>query len=70
MEYEKLRGLRESEEELAKVQQYIDRMIEKNIKRLQEEKRKQESKVKKVEYHYPTLMELVSEKNANVILSA
>lgn len=59
MEYEKLRGLRESEEELAKVQKYIDKMIEKNIKKLQEEKRKQEEKTKKVEYHYPTLMELV-----------
>lgn len=60
MEYEKLRGLKESEEELAKVQAYIDKMIAKNIKKLQEEKRKKELTLKKVEYHYPTLLELVS----------
>lgn len=61
MEYEKLRGLKESEEELAKVQQYIDKMIEKNIKRMQDEKRKREESSPKVEYHYPTLLELVSQ---------
>lgn len=59
MEYEKLRGLRESEEELAKVQAYIGKMITKNIKKFEEEKRKQQMKVNKVEYHYPTLQELV-----------
>lgn len=59
MEYEKLRGLRESEEELAKVQAYIDKMIAKNIKKFQDEKKKQQLKVKEVEYHYPTLQELV-----------
>lgn len=62
MEYERLRGLRESEEELAKVQQHIDKMIEKNIKRMQEEKRKREPKVVKKD-EYPTLMELVREKS-------
>lgn len=60
MEYEKLRGLRESEEELAKVQAYIDKMVAKNIKKFQEEKKKQQAAVEKVEYHYPTLQELVS----------
>lgn len=61
MEYEKLRGLRESEEELAKVQAYIDKMIEKNIKKLQEQKKKQQQmEPEKVIYHYPTLQELVS----------
>lgn len=61
MEYEKLRGLRESEEELAKVQAYIDRMIAKNIKKFEDEKKKQQEKnEKKIEYHYPTLQELVS----------
>lgn len=59
MEYEKLRGLRESEEELAKVQAYIDKMIAKNIKKFEDEKKKQELKTVKVEYHYPTLQELV-----------
>lgn len=63
MEYEKLRGLRESEEELAKVQAYIDRMIAKNIKKFEDEKKKQQEKNVKVEYHYPTLQELVSESN-------
>lgn len=62
MEYEKLRGLKESEEELAKVQAYIDKMIAKNIKKMEEEKRKKELTMKKVEYHYPTLLELVSSK--------
>lgn len=57
MEYEKLRGLRESEEELAKVQAYIDRMIAKNIKKFEDEKKKQQLKTVKVEY--PTLQELV-----------
>lgn len=63
MEYEKLRGLRESEEELAKVQAYIDRMIAKNIKKFEDEKKKQQEKneKEKPEYHYPTLQELVSE---------
>lgn len=61
MEYEKLRGLRESEEELAKVQAYIDKMIAKNIKKFQDEKKKQQSTTAKVEYHYPTLQELVSQ---------
>lgn len=60
MEYEKLRGLRESEEELAKVTAYIDKMVAKNIKKFQEEKKKQQLLEKKVEYHYPTLQELVS----------
>lgn len=59
MEYEKLRGLRESEEELAKVQAYINRMIAKNIKKFEDEKKKQQLAVEKVEYHYPTLQELV-----------
>jgi hypothetical protein len=59
MEYEKLRGLQESEEELAKVQAYIDKMIAKNIKKFQEEKKKQQLVVKETEYHYPTLQELV-----------
>lgn len=59
MEYERLRGLRESEEELAKVQAYIDRMIAKNIKKYQDEKMKQQAKEEKVEIHYPTLQELV-----------
>lgn len=59
MEYEKLRGLRESEEELAKVQAYIDRMIAKNIKKFEDEKKKRLEKEVKVEYHYPTLQELV-----------
>lgn len=63
MEYEKLRGLRESEEELAKVQAYIDRMVAKNIKKFEEEKKKQQLKSEKVEYHYPTLQELVGGKN-------
>lgn len=60
IEYEKLRGLRESEEELAKVQAYIDRMIAKNIKKFEEEKRKRLEKSPPKEYHYPTLQELVS----------
>lgn len=62
MEYEKLRGLRESEEELAKVQAYIDRMIAKNIKKFEDEKKKQLLKEVKVEYHYPTLQELVRQR--------
>lgn len=60
MEYEKLRGLRESEEELAKVQAYINTMIAKNIKKFEDEKKKQQLMVEKVEYHYPTLQELVT----------
>lgn len=59
MEYEKLRGLKESEEELAKVQAYIDKMIAKNIKKFEDEKKIQQLKTVKVEYHYPTLQELV-----------
>lgn len=65
MEYEKLRGLRESEEELARVQNYIDRMIAKNIKKFEDEK-KQELKTKNVEYRYPTLQELVKEAKIKV----
>ena len=60
MEYEKLRGLRESEEELAKVQAYIDKMISRNIKKFEEEKKKQQLQTEKVEPHYPTLQELVT----------
>lgn len=59
IEYERLRGLRESEEELAKVQAYIDKMVAKNIKKFEEEKKKQQLAEKYIEYHYPTLQELV-----------
>lgn len=65
MEYEKLRGLRESEEELAKVQAYINTMIAKNIKKFEDEKKKQQLMVEKVEYHYPTLQELVTRASIN-----
>lgn len=60
IEYEKLRGLRESEDELAKVQAYIDRMIARNIKKFEDEKKKHQENIVKTEYHYPTLQELVS----------
>lgn len=60
MEYEKLRGLQESEEELAKVQAYIDKMIASNIKKFEEQKKKQQMQTEKVEPHYPTLQELVT----------
>jgi hypothetical protein len=66
MEYERLRGLRESEEELAKVQAYIDKMIAKNIKKFEEEKRKRQMAEKQqpaAECHYPTLQELVCAPN-------
>lgn len=66
MEYEKLRGLHESEEELAKVQAYIDKMIAKNIKKFEDEKKKQQLTMEKVEYHYPTLQELVTCANINL----
>ena len=59
IEYERLRGLRESEEELAKVQAYIDKMVAKNIKKFEEDKKKQQLAEKHIEYHYPTLQELV-----------
>ncbi|CRK99186.1 CLUMA_CG012500, isoform A [Clunio marinus] len=58
-DHEKLRGFEESKEELAKVQAHIDKMIAKNLKRLQEEKLKKEATMKKVERHYPTLRELL-----------
>jgi hypothetical protein len=61
IEYERLRGLRESEEELAKVQAYIDKMIAKNIKKLEEEKRKKNLvPAKSDEDQYTTLSALVS----------
>jgi ADP-heptose:LPS heptosyltransferase len=49
MEYERLRGLRESEEELAKVQVYIDKMIQKNIKKYEDEKRQRQMAEKSIE---------------------
>lgn len=60
MEYERLRGLKESEEELAKVQAYIDKMIEKNIKKIEEEKRRRQMAQKPEDSHYSTLQELVN----------
>lgn len=57
-EYEKLRGLRESQEELIKVQAHIDKMIEKNMKKLEEEKRQKTAVDEKNQY--TTLKELVS----------
>jgi hypothetical protein len=65
LEYERLRGLKESEEELAKVQAYIDKMIEKNIKKMEAEKKKKQGIQKKVveeKNQYTTLTELVSQK--------
>lgn len=64
LEYEKLRGLRESEEELVKVQAYIDKMIEKNIKKMEAEKKKKPVPLKPIveeKSQYTTLTELVSE---------
>lgn len=63
LEYERLRGLKESEEELVKVQAYIDKMIEKNIKKMEAEKKKREGTKKPVveeKNQYTTLTELVS----------
>lgn len=59
MEYEKLRGLRESEEELAKVQAYIDKMIQKNIKKFEDEKRRRQLAEKSAENQRLTLQALV-----------
>lgn len=63
-EYEKLRGLQESEEELAKVQAYIDKMIERNLRKMEEEKNKNKKKNEKnsgeEKSQYTTLRELVS----------
>lgn len=63
LEYERLRGLKESEEELVKVQAYIDKMIEKNIKKMEAEKRKKQGTLKPIveeKSPYTTLTELVS----------
>lgn len=60
MEYERLRGLRESEEELAKVQAYIDKMIAKNMRKMEEEKKRRQMAQKPEECHYSTLQELVN----------
>lgn len=60
-EYEKLRGLQESQEELIKVQAHIDKMIEKNMKKLEEEKKKKKARaVVEEKNQYTTLKELVS----------
>lgn len=56
-EYEKLRGLQESQEELIKVQAHIDKMIEKNMKKLEEDRKKA---VVEEKNQYTTLKELVS----------
>jgi hypothetical protein len=58
MEYERLRGLRESEEELAKVQAYIDKMIQKNIKKYEEEKRKRQMAEKAVDQTSQKLLKI------------
>ena len=60
MEYERLRGLRESEEELAKVQAYIDKMIARNMKKMEEEKKRRQMAQKPEECYYSTLQELVN----------
>ncbi len=60
-EYEKLRGLKESEEELEKVQKLIDKIIEKNIKKIEAKKKKEEAsqKIAVKGDQYTTLTELV-----------
>lgn len=57
MEYERLRGLRESEEELAKVQAYIDKMIARNMKKYEEQKR--QAAMKSDEAHYSCAQDFV-----------
>lgn len=59
MEYERLRGLKESEEELAKVQAYIDKMIARNMKKMEDEKKRRQMVQKPEACHYSTLQELV-----------
>lgn len=59
MEYEKLRGLRESEEELAKVQAYIDKMVAKHIKKFEEEKKKRLIDEKLKEYQFASCQTVI-----------
>lgn len=70
LEYERLRGLRESEEELAKVQAYIDKMIEKNIRKMEAEKRKKQGTKKPTveeKCQYTTLTELVNKNSLHLV---
>lgn len=58
MDFDTLRGFKESSEELKKVQQYIDEMIAKNMKKIQDKRKLEEAQT--IVYHYPTLQELVN----------
>lgn len=64
MDFDTLRGFKESSEELQKVQKYIDKMIAETMKKVQDKKLLEDAE--KIVYHYPTLQELV---NTNHILS-
>ena len=57
MDFDTLRGFKESSEELEKVQQYIDEMIAKSMKKIQDKRKLEEAQT--IVYHYPTLQELV-----------
>lgn len=58
MDFDTLRGFKESSEELEKVQQYIDKMIAKSMKKIQDKRKLEEAQT--IVYHYPTLQELVN----------
>ena len=58
MDFDTLRGFKESSEELEKVQQYIDTMIAKSMKKIQDKRKLEEAQT--IVYHYPTLQELVN----------
>lgn len=58
MDFDTLRGFKESSEELEKVQQYIDQMIAKSMKKIQDKRKLEEAQT--IVYHYPTLQELVN----------
>lgn len=58
MDFDTLRGFKESKQELEKVQQYIDEMIAKSTKKVQDQRKLEEAQT--IVYHYPTLHELVS----------
>lgn len=65
MDFEKLRSLEDSNVELEKIQQYIDEIIEKNLKKMAEKRKEEQNKNT---FKLPSLKETVTMRKNSIFL--
>lgn len=65
MDFEKLRSLEDSNVELEKIQQYIDEIIEKNLKKMAEKRKEEQNKNT---FKLPSLKETVTMRKSSIFL--